>query len=148
METQIEVRAPAFNAVGTIDCELKHPTLGWIKFTASPDDSEPMGRETHAALMAGAAGDIKAYDPSTAPRLVPSTITRRQGLLALLDVGMLDDLEAAIAGIASPVDKRKAQIEFDTAEWSRQNAWLNAITSEIGMTSSDLDELFINASTL
>lgn len=148
METQIEVRAPAFNDVGTIDCELKHPSLGWIKFTASPDDCEPMGRQVHAALMAGAAGDIKAYDTTTAPRFVPSAITRRQALLALLAVGMLDDLEAAIAGIASPVDKRKAQIEYDTAEWSRQNTWLKAITSEIGMTSSDLDELFINASIL
>lgn len=148
METQIEVRAPAFNAVGTIDCELNHPTLGWIKFTASPDDCEPLGRQVHAALLDGAAGAIKAYDPATAPRFVPSTISRRQAQLALLDVGMLDDLEAAIASITSPMDKRKAQIEYDTAEWSRQNAWLKAITSEIGITSSDLDEIFINASTL
>jgi hypothetical protein len=148
LETQIEVRAPAFNSVGTIDCELNHPTLGWIKFTASPDDCEPMGRQVHTALLDGAAGAIKAYSHDSAPRFVPSTITRRQALLALLDVGMLDDLEAAITAIASPVDKRKAQIEYDTAEWSRQNTWLKAITSEIGMTSSDLDDLFINASTL
>ncbi|WP_085618860.1 MULTISPECIES: hypothetical protein [unclassified Pseudomonas] len=148
METQIEVRAPAFNEVGTIDCELNHPDLGWIKFTASPDDCEPMGREVHAALLAGAAGAIKAYDPTIAPRFVPSTITRRQALLALLDIGMLDDLEAAIASIESAIDKRKAQIEYDTAEWSRQNTWLKAITSEIGMTPSGLDDLFINASTL
>ena len=44
-------RNAKFNDVGTIDCEIEHPKLGWVPFTASPDDVEPFGRELYAALL-------------------------------------------------------------------------------------------------
>lgn len=57
------------NRFGTIDCEIDHPALGWIPFTASPVDLEPFGRElysvlkdkaqTHAALVAD---DLASFD--------------------------------------------------------------------------------------
>ncbi|KFF48785.1 hypothetical protein GY26_12330 [Gammaproteobacteria bacterium MFB021] len=45
-------RNPTRHADGTLDCEIEHPELGWIPFTASPDDLEPLGREIHAAILA------------------------------------------------------------------------------------------------
>jgi hypothetical protein len=36
---------------GAIDVEYEHPKYGWIPFTASPDDSEELGREIYALAM-------------------------------------------------------------------------------------------------
>lgn len=60
----MEIRNPAFNAWGTIDCEINHPAYGWIPFTADPNDVEQHGREIHAAaLVMGPA----AYQPPPPP---------------------------------------------------------------------------------
>jgi hypothetical protein len=55
------VRNLSYNARGTIDCEIEHPVLGWIPFTASPDDVEERGRSIHAAAIVGEYGEIAAY---------------------------------------------------------------------------------------
>ena len=34
----MDIRNPQYNAFGTIDCEVNHPTLGWIPFTATSED--------------------------------------------------------------------------------------------------------------
>ena len=45
-----ETRNPQYTAHGSIDCEIHHPTLGWIPFTAAPDDPEEQGRQVFACL--------------------------------------------------------------------------------------------------
>lgn len=62
-----------YNAHGTIDMEIEHPRYGWIPFTASPNDSELLGRELHAAAIAGEIGAIAAADPP--PALTASDFT-------------------------------------------------------------------------
>lgn len=47
-----QIRAPKYTADGRIDCELLHPRLGWVPFTASPSDGEAYGREIYAAALA------------------------------------------------------------------------------------------------
>lgn len=59
-------RNPKYNSSGTVDMEIQHATYGWIPFTASPDDSEQLGRELHAAAIAGTLGVIAAADPPPA----------------------------------------------------------------------------------
>jgi hypothetical protein len=44
-------RNPKYNAVGTIDMEIDHPTYGWIPFTADPDDVEPLGKALYDAAI-------------------------------------------------------------------------------------------------
>ena len=46
------IRNPRHAAGGRIDVEYEHPKFGWIPFTASPDDVEPLGRELYAAAVA------------------------------------------------------------------------------------------------
>lgn len=48
----MEVRDAAFNANGTIACEVNHPVLGWIPFTASAHDAEPSGRAVFDSALA------------------------------------------------------------------------------------------------
>lgn len=57
----MEIRNAIYNEVGTIDCEINHPKLGWIPFTASPDDDEELGRQIHADILAGRAGPVAPY---------------------------------------------------------------------------------------
>lgn len=50
---------------GSYTCEVNHPSLGWIPFTAVADDTEQFGRDLFAAIAE--AGDAAAYQPP-APR--------------------------------------------------------------------------------
>lgn len=77
------------------------------------------------------------------------TVTPRQAKLALLSVGLLDDVEAAIASIPDPALKRTAQIEWEYAQEIKRG-WplLVQVADAMGMTSADLDELFTQAALL
>ena len=52
-------RNAQYNAFGTIDCEIEHPVYGWIPFTASPEDVEPIGAEVFNAAKASAAAYVE-----------------------------------------------------------------------------------------
>ena len=47
---KIEFRKPVRNANGGIDCEVNHPVLGWVPFTARHDDPTPHGRAIYDAI--------------------------------------------------------------------------------------------------
>lgn len=55
----MDYRNPTYNSVGTIDCEINHPKLGWVPFTADPNDSEKTGRDLHKQILA--AGNVAEY---------------------------------------------------------------------------------------
>lgn len=58
----MKIRNPKHNAVGSIDCEIEHESLGWIPFTASSEDVEERGRTIYAEIMAGEHGAVAAYE--------------------------------------------------------------------------------------
>lgn len=130
-----------------IDVELNHPEYGWIPFTASPDDEEQHGRDIYAAAHAGEYGPVAAHGAEPAPEpVIPHSVTRRQGRLALLGVGKLDQVEAMIAAIEDPVERRAAEIEYEADTWERSNAFLQAMWAQLGGTEAELDALFVLAS--
>lgn len=79
------------------------------------------------------------------PPALSSHCTRRQGRLALLEVGLLDDVEALIAAIPDDTQRRAAQIEYEADTWERSNATLRAMWAQLGGTEAGLDALFIDA---
>ena len=83
---------------------------------------------------------VPPVDPGPEP-VIPHSVTRRQGRLALLEVGKLDQVEAAVevAGMA-------AQIEYEADTWERSNAFLQTMWAQLGGTESELDALFVLAS--
>lgn len=80
-----------------------------------------------------------------APPYIPQFVTRRQGRLALLDAGKLDDVEAIIDAITDPIQKRAAQIEYEADTWERSNQFLQVVWSLLGGSEAELDALFIDA---
>ncbi|MFY3543087.1 hypothetical protein ACOTH0_08745 [Achromobacter xylosoxidans] len=85
-----------------------------------------------------------AGTPEPAPII---SITRRQGRLALLDVGRLDSVERAIAAIEDATERRSAEIEYEADTWERGNEFLQSMWQQMGGTPSELDDLFILAKT-
>lgn len=83
------------------------------------------------------------------PAPVPQSATMRQARLALLSIGKLDDVEAAIAAIPDATEKRAAQIEWEFATTvERSSPLLASLATAIGLTQTDLDDLFTQAVTL
>lgn len=49
-DAPLNYRNPVRIDVHTIDCEIEHPTHGWVPFTARDDDVEQHGRDMFAVL--------------------------------------------------------------------------------------------------
>lgn len=84
--------------------------------------------------------------PNPAP--VPASVTMRQARLALLQEGLLDDVETAINALPEP-QQSAARIEWEYSnEVQRTNGFVEQIAPALGLSSQQLDELFILAATL
>lgn len=133
------IRNPSFNKHGTIDCEIEHPLYGWIPFTASPDDVEEHGREVYALALEMSPEPYA--EPTNTPVYVPQSISRFQARAALMDAGLLADVELAISA-ADPI----VQLAWAEAiEWLRDSPTIAAIGDALGLTEEDIDDLFIEA---
>ena len=79
---------------------------------------------------------------------VPQEVTMRQARLALLENGLLANVQPAINSLPEP-DKTKAQIEWEYSNaLQRSNPFVATLGTALGLSSQDLDDLFIQASTL
>ena len=78
-----------------------------------------------------------------------TTVTMRQARLALLNAGLLDDVEAAIAAIPDETQRRAAQIEWEYAAIvERNSALIQQLAPALGLTEAQMDELFATAAGL
>ena len=79
---------------------------------------------------------------------VPQEVTMRQARLALLEKGLLANVQPAINSLPEP-DKTKAQIEWEYSNaLQRGNPFVAVLGTALGLSSQDLDDLFIQASAL
>ena len=80
-------------------------------------------------------------EPEPLPEPIPQVITMRQARLQLLEVGLLDDVEALVA-----LD-RKSQIEWEYAnEVYKQSPLIESVKGALNLTDKQIDEMFIEAS--
>ena len=80
--------------------------------------------------------------------IVPASITPRQARLALFGEGLLDQVLTAINSMSEP-NKSVATIEWEYASSiNRADAWVSTLSESLGLTSDQLDDLFIVASGL
>lgn len=72
-----EFRNPKRNQKGSLDCEINHPTLGWIPFTCDPDDASPPIDSLKLTAAIEEAGNIAAYTPPAPPPADTRTATEK-----------------------------------------------------------------------
>ena len=73
-------------------------------------------------------------------------LTRRQFRLALLDVGLLDDLETAISNIEDTAEKRRIEIEYtESDKFARTSESVKAMFTLINQTEEQINELWEKA---
>ena len=73
-------------------------------------------------------------------------LTRRQFRLALLDVGLLDDLETAISNIEDTAEKRRIDIEYtESDKFARTSEIVKTMFTLINQTEDQINELWERA---
>ena len=73
-------------------------------------------------------------------------LTRRQFRLALLDVGLLDDLETAISNIEDTAEKRRIDIEYtESTKFARTSEIVKTMFTLINQTEEQINELWEKA---
>jgi hypothetical protein len=156
----MNVRNAKYNAYGTIDCEIDHPVYGWIPFTASSDDVEPLG----VAVFQAAQGIAEAFapppDPSEAEVLAAwrstATVSRAEFVIACVGAGILTEADGekaatgewpdAFNGFLTGMDfagRVRARAEWkDNATIRRLAPTLLALQAVAKLTDEQVDALF------
>lgn len=76
-----------------------------------------------------------------APVVIPTKVTRAQFILALLELDLLDVVEAAVSAA-----DRATQINYrERLEFERSHPVLSTMAAVLGKTDSDIDALFLLA---
>jgi len=89
--------------------------------------------------------EIEARKAAAAVPVVPRSVTMRQARLALLAAGKLGAVDAAIASLPSP-QKEAAQIEWEfSSVVERDRPLVQTLGPALGLSESELDQLFITA---
>lgn len=87
--------------------------------------------------------------PEIAPTpIIPTVVTMRQARLALLQIGKLNDVAAAISNLPSP-NKEMAQIEWEYSSIvDREKPLVQLLAPILGLDQTALDNLFTLAASL
>lgn len=86
---------------------------------------------------------VVPYTPPPVEPPFPSVVSASQAKIALLNAGLLDEVEAIVA--AHPY--RIVRIWYaDANQWERGNPYVQALGVEMGLDDAAIDDLFIAAS--
>lgn len=116
---------------------------GWVEY----NDGTP--NQNITTLPAWANNALASWEEANAPKpepepAKPSVVSMRQARLALLQVGLLSQVDAAVAAGG---EADKITWEYAT-EVQRGDSLVQNLASGLGLTDKDLDNLFLLASTL
>lgn len=141
----MEYRNAIHNHFGGVDMEINHPQYGWIPFTASPEDIEPLSKELYELTK-----DI-AQEAGPAPEVVLPELTPRQLWLAALTVGITKEsvLEVVENTVTDLEEKEYIKIELNEANlYGRNHPAVEKLVQMMGMPKEQVDVLWVWASSL
>jgi hypothetical protein len=129
------------------------PVAGWEAYKVTPTTPRRVfaGAPTHCYTFESEAAFLEAAATAdlSAPPAVPHAVTRRQARQALLLAGKLAQVQPAIDAIPNATQRALIAIEWeDSLHFERDRPALIGLATALGMTSADLDALFIAAAAL
>ena len=78
--------------------------------------------------------------------VVPQSVSRAQGKLALIGAGLWPAAIAFVEGITDPVQKAYAEVALnDSQEWRRDSPFLASAAAALDLSEEQLDTLFVTA---
>lgn len=112
------------------------------------DFAAPQGWVLAATARKGDRWDGKTWIAAQEQaREVPASVTNAQGSAALIVAGLWTPVLNYVEGIADPVQRALAEVTLHkTAEWRRDNVFLNDAAKALKLTDEQIDALFIAAS--
>lgn len=115
-----------------------------VEAEQQPDGWLPCGDASPGWLYDDLTG---VFSPPQPPQPeVPESITRAQGKAALIRAGMWPAVQGFVAGIADPIEQALAEVALnDTLTWRRDSPFLNQAAVALGLTTEQMDALFIDA---
>ena len=123
--------------------ESRYPTDVPEFFGTCPDDSD-VQIDGVLGVYAQADWETMREDEMRARNPVPQQVTMRQARLALLNAGLLDDVEVVIAAAG-----REAQLEWEyAAAVDRSNPAVAIVQQQEALTDAQIDDLFREAAKL
>lgn len=130
-----------------------HPTVGYWQTISDPSE-EVLAGYPEGTIEVGLPPSINhKYVDGTWVEMqpevfIPSVVTMRQARLALLQQGLLSQVQTAIDSLPSP-QKEAAQIEWDySSEVHRDKPFVQLLGAALGLSDEQLDDLFILAAGL
>lgn len=129
------------------------PIAGWDAYKVTPTTPRRVfgGQQTVFYTFGAEADFLLALETAdlTPPTPVPHSVTRRQARQALLLAGLLSRVQPAIDAIPDATMRALIEIEWnDSLYFERDRPALIGLATALGMTSAQLDQLFITASKL
>lgn len=107
---------------------------------------DPANSDYQRIMALVGSGTVIIAPVAPSPPTIPTRVTRRQARLALLEAGLLDQVEAIMRNPDTP---RTVRITYeDATEWWRNDAMITAMALALGLTPEQVDHLFVTASTL
>ena len=110
-----------------------------------PTSYEDVSKRTYA-ISGGTVQVTRVW--VTPPAQIPPSCTRAQGLLALLNNGFATPeatITTAINAISDSIQQQTAMIKFQAANWYRADPFIESLGGVLGLTSNQIDALFIAA---
>ena len=98
-------------------------------------------------LVAMTKEEVEAHlNPPPPPPTVPEQVSRAQGKAVLITAGLWPDVLAYVEAMTDPTEKALAQVALnDTTHWRRDSPTMQAISTALGISGEQMDELFIQA---
>jgi hypothetical protein len=122
-----------------------------VPFTASFKDPERYGRELFEKAKSGLFGQIQDYiqPPPMPDQINTISVSMRQFRLALVEKGLLRDIESLVNSLGDSTAEQKIKIEWEYATTiNRNNVWVNDLLTKMNMTNEQINDIFLVALTL
>ncbi|HSH98885.1 MAG: hypothetical protein ACAH07_06050 [Methylophilaceae bacterium] len=128
----------------TFSKELESAGLLGLPFSWGADGTFTFSVDITAGQKTAIKAVYDAHDPDASLVTVPQSVSRLQALVALDLAGHLDAIESYMA---EPTTPRLQKLAWENAQdFTRESPTVAALALMLGLSASDVDQLFINAS--